>query len=35
MKGVYTYKGHLTTKSISRRLGMRHKDLNLFRISKY
>lgn len=35
MKGVYTYKGHLTTKHISRRLGMRHKDLNLFRISKY
>lgn len=35
MKGVYTYKGHLTTKSIARRLGMRHKDLNLFRISKF
>lgn len=35
MKGVYTYKGHLTTKYIARRLGMRHKDLNLFRISKF
>ncbi len=35
MKGVYTYKGHLTNKSIARRLGLRHRDLNLFRISKF
>jgi alanine dehydrogenase len=35
MKGVYTYKGHLTNKHIARRLNMRHKDLNLFRISRF
>lgn len=35
MKGVYTYKGHLTSKVLARRLDLRYKDLNLFRISRF
>lgn len=34
MKGVYSYKGSITTKHIARRLNMKHKDLNLFRLSR-
>ncbi|MES2387437.1 MAG: alanine dehydrogenase [Bacteroidota bacterium] len=35
MKGVYTYMGHLTGKHIAKMLNMRHKDIDLFRLSKF
>ena len=34
MKGVYSYTGHLTNKHIARRLNLKHKDLDLFRLSR-
>jgi alanine dehydrogenase len=34
LRGVYCYKGSLTSKHLARRLGMRHKDLNLFRVAR-
>jgi len=34
MRGVYCYKGSLTNRHLARRLNMKHKDLNLFRLSR-
>lgn len=35
MKGVYCYRGGLTSKQIAKRLNMRHKDLSLLRLPRY
>lgn len=35
MKGVYTHKGSLTARHIAKRLNLKYKDLNLFRISRF
>jgi alanine dehydrogenase len=34
MRGVYCYKGSLTNRHLARRLNMKHRDLNLFRLSR-
>ena len=34
MRGVYTYKGHLTNRHVANKFGMKHKDLELFRAAR-
>ena len=35
MRGVYTFKGSLTSKAIARRFGMKHKDLGLLMAARF